>query len=80
MTQKLVKLKKILTDHKDDKYITTAGFNKLTAENFAARLAHANLITKTNFDAKLSNFNRKIILNKTRHLLIEEELKKFKTF
>ena len=34
----------------------------------------------TKFDAKLSSLNRKIILNKMRHLLIEKELKKLKTF
>ena len=55
-------------------------FNKLTAEKFAARLAQANLTTKTDFDAKLSGLNRKIASNKTRDLLIENELKKLKTF
>ena len=55
-----------------DEYITTPEFNKLTAENFAAKLAQANLITKTDFDAKLSGFNRKITSNKTKHLLIEK--------
>ena len=34
--------------------MSTPEFNKLTAENFAARLAQANLVTKTDFDAKLS--------------------------
>ena len=34
-----------MTDHKHDKYITTPEFNMLTAENFAARLALANLVT-----------------------------------
>ena len=60
----------INTDHKHDKSITTPEFNKLTAKCFAARLALANLITKTDFDDKLSSLNRKITLNKTRHLLI----------
>ena len=41
-------------------------FKKLTAENFAARLAHVNLITKTDFDAKLSSLSRKITSNKTK--------------
>ena len=53
MTQKLVNLKRKLTDHKHDKYITTPECNKLTVENFAVRLAQAKLVTKTNFDAKL---------------------------
>ena len=46
MTQKLMKLKKKGTNHNHDKYITTLEFNKLTGENFAARLAQANLVTK----------------------------------
>ena len=40
------------------------------------RLAHGNLITKADFDAKLSSLNRKITLNKTKHLFVENELKK----
>ena len=51
---KISELEKKLTDHKHDKYITTPEFNKLTAENFVARLAQASLMTKTDFDAKLS--------------------------
>ena len=77
---KITEIEKKFTDHKHDKYITTPEFNKLTAENFSARLAQANLITKTDFDAKLSSLNRKIVSNKTKHLLIENELKKLKTF
>ena len=38
------------------------------------------MITKTDFDAKLSSLNRKIIQNKTKHLLVENELSKLKTF
>ena len=33
---------------------------------FNARLAQANLITKTDFDAKLSSLNRKITSNKAK--------------
>ena len=50
------------------------------AHVFNARLAKANLITKIDFDTKLSSLNRKITSNKTKHLLIENELKKLKTF
>ena len=71
---------KKITDHKHDKYLTTPEFNKLKAENFPARLAQANLVTKTDFDSKLSNLNRKITVNKTKHLLVENELKKLETF
>ena len=38
-----------------DKYITTPELNKLTTENFTARLKQANLVTKTYFDKKLTN-------------------------
>ena len=52
----------------------------MAASVFNARLAQANLITNTDFDAKLSSLDRKITLNKTKHLLVENELKKLKTF
>ena len=52
----------------------------LPADVFNARLAQVNLITKTDFDAKLSSFIRKITSNKTKHLLVENELNKLKTF
>ena len=38
------------------------------------------MITKTDFDAKLSSLSRKVTKNKTKHLLVENELKKLKTF
>ena len=37
-------------------------------------------MTKTDFDAKLSSLNRKITANKSKHLLVENEFKKLKTF
>ena len=46
---------KITTDHNHDKYITTQEFNKLTSENFTARLAQANLISKND----IANFVKK---------------------
>ena len=44
------------------------------------RLAQAILITKADFEAKLSSLNRKNTANKTKHLLIENEFNKLKTF
>ena len=76
---KVNEIEKKITDHKHDKYITTPEFNKLTAENFAARLAQANLVTNTDFDNKLSNLNKKTTSNKTKHLIVENELKKLET-
>ena len=67
-----------IIDHNDDKYITTSEFNKLTADNFNARLAQANLITKADFDPKLQSLSKSITSNKTKHLLVENELKKLK--
>ena len=37
-------------------------------------------MTKTDFDAKLSSLNKKITANKSKHLLVENELEKLKTF
>ena len=48
--------------------------------NFVARLAQGNLVTKTDFDDKLINLNRKITSNKTKHLIVENEMKKLATF
>ena len=39
----------------------------------------ANLITKLDFDAKLSSLNRKNTSTKSKHLLVENDLKKLKT-
>ena len=64
-----------LNNHNHDKYIDNQEFNKLAAAVFNARSAQANLVTKTDFDAKLSSLNRKITLNKTKHVLVENELK-----
>ena len=60
-----MRLNKNLIDYNHDKYITTPEFNKLTAENFAARLKQANLVTKTDFDDKLKSITQKINSNKT---------------
>ena len=38
------------------------------------------MIAKTDFDVKLWSLNRKITKNKTKHLLVENELNKSKTF
>ena len=77
---KISELEKKLTDHNHEKYITTPEFNTLAADVFNARLAQANSITKTDFDAKLSSLNRKITSNKSKHLLVANKLKKLKTF
>ena len=52
----------------------------MAASVFNAKLAQANLLTKVDFDAKLSSYSRKITWNKSKHLLVENELKKLKKF
>ena len=69
-----------ITDHDHDKYVTTSEFNTMAASVFNARSSQANVITKTDFHAKLSSINKTITSNKTKHLLIENELKKLEKF
>ena len=66
---KVTDIENKLNNHNNDKFIDTQEFNKLAADVFNARIAQANLITKTDFDAKLLNLNRKITSNKSKHLL-----------
>ena len=46
-----------ITNHDHDEYITTQEFNKLTSDNFAAKLAQANVASKNN----TVNFIKKIL-------------------
>ena len=52
----------------------------MAADVFNTRLAQINLITKTDFDAKLSSLDRKSMENKTENLFVKNELNKLKTF
>ena len=72
LSTKISKFKNKFLDQ--DKYITTPEFNKLTAENFAARLKQTNLVTETDFDDKLTSFNEKISTNEAKHLETEKTL------
>ena len=56
MTQKLMKLKKITDHNHTNNYITTQGFNKLTAENLASKLTQANLASKNHITALIKKF------------------------
>ena len=71
---KITDIENTPNNHNHDKYVATSEFNTLAADVFNARLAQANLITKTDFDAKLSSLNRKITANKTRHFLNDNDL------
>ena len=64
---KIAEIEKKILYHNHGKYITTEEFNKLTADNFAPRIAQAKIATKddiadlakeTNFDNKLINLNK----------------------
>ena len=49
---KVTKIENKLNNHNHDKYTDTSEFHSLATNFFNARLAQANLITKTDFDAK----------------------------
>ena len=71
---KITDIENKLNNHNHDQYVATSEFNTLAADVFNARLTQANLITKTDFDAKLSSLNRKITANKTKHFLNDNDL------
>ena len=51
---KVTEIENKLNNHNHDKYIDTLQFNKLAADVFNAKIAQANLTTKTlDFDTKL---------------------------
>ena len=71
---KITDIENKLNNHHHDKHVATSEFNTLAADVFNVRLAQENSITKTDFDAKLSSFNRKITANKTKHFLNDNDL------
>ena len=73
LNTKLGEVEKKIPDH--SKYITTPELNKLILENFGIRLKQANLMTKIDFDNKLTSFNKRIISNITKHLEVEKNAK-----
>ena len=72
LNTKISEVEKKIPNH--DKYITTPEFNKLTSGSFAARLKQANLVSKTDFDNKVTSFNRLFTSNKTKHLEVQKKL------
>ena len=73
-------MKKTFTDHNHDKYITTPEFNRFLTEVFDEILKQGNLVTKTDLDDKLKTQIKTNDLNKTKHLLVENEFKKLQTY
>ena len=92
LTQLLLLLLLLLKIKYSKRYITTEEFNKLTSQNFSARLAQTNLaskndianfVKKTNFDEKLktvtSNKNELNELSKEVKAMPRKELTKYLT-
>ena len=80
---KISEIENKVNDHNHYKYITTPEFNTVAAKVFNARLAQADLITKTTFNlhqAKLKKISDRVTSNKSKHLLLEIELKKLQKF
>ena len=74
---KISDIEKKITDHDHEKYITTPEFNTMAASTFNAILAaQTDLIRKPEFDAKLKSVSDRVTLNKSKHLLVENELEK----
>ena len=48
----------------------------LPQANLGSKSAIANFVKKIDFDDKLKKLNKKVTSNKTKHLLVENELKK----
>ena len=88
-SKKLTIAKQKITDHDHDEYITSSEFNKLTAEDFAARLAQADLasendiaalVKKTGFDDKLKYLSKKVTSKNQKIEQLKMNLKNYKHF
>ena len=55
---KISEIESKINNHNHDKYITTSKFNNLAAGVFTARLAQADLVTKTDFHTKLQDISK----------------------
>ena len=52
----------------------------MAQENLASKNDIATLLKKTEFDNKLKHLNKKVTSNKSKNVLVENELKKIQTF
>ena len=78
---KISEIENKVNDHNHGKYITTPEFNAMAADIFKARLAaQTDLIRKPDFDLKLKGISDRVTKNKTKYLLVENELKKLQRF
>ena len=53
---------------------------RLAQVNLASKNDVAALVKKTDFDDKLKNLNKEVTLNKSKHVLLKNQLKKLQTF
>ena len=75
---KINEIEKKITDHNRVKDNTTQELNKLTSENFAARLKQAHLVNKADFDDKLRNLNKKLLELKRNMYLMKINFKNYR--
>ena len=77
---KISEIENKVNDH-NYKYITSPEFDTMAADFFKARLAaQSDLIRKPDFDFRLKQISDRVTKNKTKHLLLENELKKLQKF
>ena len=75
--KKISEIENKVNDHNHEKYITTPEFNTMAADVFKARLAAQTDLTRIpDFDSKLKGITDRVTKNKTKYLLVENELKK----
>ena len=78
---KISEIENKVNEPNHDKYITTPEFNIMAADVFKARLAaQTDLIRKPDFDLKLKGVSVRVTKNKTKYLLVENELKKLQKY
>ena len=57
----------------NSKYITTKEYNKLMAESVTVRLRQADLVSKADFDNKLTSFNKRNYLKQNKKFRSSKE-------
>ena len=78
---KISEIENKVHDNNHDKYSTTSEFNTMAAGVFKVRLAaKTDLIRKPDFDYRLKEISDRVTKNKTKHLVVENELKKLQKF
>ena len=78
---KISEVENNVNNHNHAKYITTPQFNTSAADVLKGRLAaQTDLIRNPDFDFKLKRISDRVTKNKTKYLLVENELKKLQKF